>query len=66
MYFEQIQKFAKSVKFRDFQSDPDSKKLIKWMGPIWQAQLGQSLVMLTGPSWETQFIALLGTRFGAH
>ena len=29
------------------------------MGPIWQPQLGESLVMLTGPSWAPKFIALL-------
>ena len=28
------------------------------MGPIWQAQLGESLVMLIGPSWAPKFIAL--------
>src|SRR6218665_3479919 len=28
------------------------------MGPIWQAQLGESLVMLNGPSWASKFIAL--------
>ena len=45
---------------------PDSKILGQWMGPIWQAQLGESLVMLIGPSWAPKFIALLGTKFGAH
>ena len=47
-------------------SSPDSKNLGQWMGPIWQAQLGESLVILTGPSWAPKFIALLGTKFGAH
>ena len=36
------------------------------MGPIWQAQLGESLVMLSGPSWAPKLIALLETKFGAH
>jgi len=36
------------------------------MGPIWQAQLGESLVMLIGPNWAPKFIALLETKFGAH
>ena len=26
------------------------------MGPIWQAQLGESLVMLIGPSWEANLL----------
>src|SRR6218665_2497001 len=26
------------------------------MGPIWQAQLGESLVMLIGPSWESNLL----------
>src|SRR6218665_322732 len=38
----------KSVHNRDY---PNSKKFGKWMGPIWTAQLGESLVMLIGPSW---------------
>ena len=45
---------------------PDSKNLVQWMGPIWQAQLGESLVMLTGSIWAPKFIALLGTKCGAH
>ena len=45
---------------------PDSKNVGQWTGPIWQAQLGESLVMLIGPSWAPKFIALLGTKFGAH
>jgi len=36
------------------------------MGLIWQAQLGESLVMLIGSSWVPKFIDLLGTKFGAH
>jgi len=32
------------------------------MGPIWQAQLGESLVMLIGPSWAHKFTALLQGR----
>jgi len=36
------------------------------MGPIWQAQLVESLDLLIGPSWAPKFIALLGTEFGAH
>ena len=36
---------------------PDSKNLGQWMGPIWQDQLGESLVMLIGPSWAPKFIA---------
>src|SRR6218665_3780189 len=36
------------------------------MGPIWQAQLGNSLVVLIGPSWAPKFIALLGNKFGAQ
>jgi len=36
------------------------------MGPIWQAQLVESLVMLIGPSWAPKFIAPLETKFGAH
>ncbi len=40
------------------------------MGPIWQAQLGESLVMLIGPSWAPKFTALfpltLGTNLGDH
>ena len=27
---------------------PDSKNVGQWMGPIWQAQLGESLIMLIG------------------
>jgi len=30
---------------------PNSKQFGKWMGPIWTAQLGESLVMLIGSSW---------------
>ena len=44
----------------------DSKNLGQWMGPIWQAQLWVNLAMLIGPSFRTQFIALLGTKFGDH
>ena len=47
-------------------SNPDSKNLGQRMGPIWQAQLGESLVMLIGPSWAPKFIALLETKFWAH
>jgi len=43
---------------------PDSKNFGKWMRPIWQAHLGESLVMLIGPSWAPKCIALLGTNLG--
>jgi len=36
----------------------DSKNLGQWLGTIWQAQLGESLVMLMGPSWAP--------KYGAH
>jgi len=36
------------------------------MGPIWQAQLGENLVMLIGLSWAPKFLALLETKVGAH
>jgi len=44
----------------------DSKNCGQWLGPIWRAHLGESLVMFTGPSLAPKFIALLGTKFGAH
>jgi len=44
----------------------DSKNFGKWMGSIWTAQLGESLVMPIGPSGAPKFIALLGTKFRAH
>src|SRR6218665_2141332 len=34
------------------------------MGPIWQAQLGQSLVMLIGPSWEPNLLPYWAPNLG--
>src|SRR6218665_3621522 len=34
-------------------------------GPIWQAQLGDSLVMLIGPSWEPNLLPHWAPNFGA-
>src|SRR6218665_2308284 len=42
---------------------------VKWMFRMKvpdSKNLGQSLVMLSGPSWAPKFIALLETKFGAH
>ena len=36
------------------------------MGPIWQAQLGGELGYAHWPQPGTQFIALLGTKFGRN
>src|SRR6218665_2045301 len=34
------------------------------MGPIWQAQLGESLVMLIGPSWEPNLLPYWAANLG--
>ena len=34
------------------------------MGPIWQAQLGESLVMLIGPSWEPNLLPFWAPNLG--
>jgi len=34
------------------------------MGPIWQAQLGESLVMLIGPSWEPNLLPYWAPNLG--
>src|SRR6218665_4140418 len=34
------------------------------MGPIWQAQLGKSLVMLIGPSWEPNLLPYWAPNLG--
>src|SRR6218665_396590 len=34
------------------------------MGPIWQAQLGESLVMLIGPSWEPNLLPYWAQNLG--
>src|SRR6218665_786579 len=34
------------------------------MGPIWQAQLGESLVMLIGPSWEPNLLSYWAPNLG--
>ena len=44
---------------------PRGQKFRAMNRAFWQAQLGESLVMLIGPSWALKFIALLGTKFEA-
>jgi len=34
------------------------------MGPIWQAQLGESLVMLIGPTWEPNLLPYWALNLG--
>src|SRR6218665_1133059 len=34
------------------------------MGPIWQAQLGESLVMLIGPSWQPNLLPYWAPNLG--
>ena len=48
------------------EADTRQQKFRAMNGAIWQAQLGESLVMLNGPIWAPKFIALLETKFGAH
>src|SRR6218665_2033476 len=43
---------------------PGSKTLGQLMGPIWQAQLGESLVMLIGPSWEPNLLPYWAPNLG--
>ena len=69
MYLQksQLNLSSRNSDANELRAYPDSKNLGQWMGPIWQAQLGESLVMLLiGPSRAPKFIALLGTKFGTH
>src|SRR6218665_125981 len=43
---------------------PGSKNVGQGMGPIWQAQLGESLVMLIGPSWEPNLVPYWAPNVG--
>src|SRR6218665_2810035 len=52
------------VRLHIYIPSPDSKKLGQWMGPIWQAQLGESLVMLIGPSWEPNLLPYWASNLG--
>jgi len=43
---------------------PDSNVFGQWLGPIWQVQLGKSLVMLIGPRGPSiKYIKLFWTNF---
>ena len=45
---------------------PRQQKFRAMNGAHLASQSGESLDMLIGPSWAPKFIALLGTKFGAH
>src|SRR6218665_3729261 len=43
---------------------PRQQKFRAMNGPMWQAQLGESLVMLIGPSWEPNLLLYWAPNLG--